>query len=62
VAASHAVGGEASAVGGEASAGPVLAAEAESGATTNQAPPGEAQKPELSQPPGGPRPGTGRLL
>jgi transposase len=40
---------------------PVLEAEAESGATTNQAPLGESQQPERAKPQGGHRPGTGRL-
>ena len=49
-------------VDGEAArACPVLAADAEADATTNQAPRGESQKPARAQPKGGHRPGTGRL-
>jgi transposase len=52
--------GQADGDGTHASA--VLKADAAgAGATAHQAPPGESQRPELAQPTGGHRPGTGRL-
>jgi transposase len=47
--------------GVEAHGGRAVKAEAEAGATTDQAPPVVSQKPEPSGPKGGHRPGTGRL-
>jgi transposase len=47
--------------GEEASVCVVLEADADADATTNQVPPVESQQPKPSKPPGGHRPGTGRL-